>query len=215
MSPKIGGLDFKKVIPKKNSGSDEPKTFSTNKEDVMRNLTTWNENSTAYNPWRGLMDLQRHLDRVFDQTFGDARTDRWDDESVLHPAVDLEETEAHYVMSVDLPGVSKKDIQIEVKDNQVHISAERKNEKKTSGYSERYFGKFHRILTMPDGIDADKIEAQYENGVLNLAVPKAESAKPRQIKIADGKSTFFGKLLGVNKEPEKEPKTVTSATQAA
>lgn len=181
----------------------------------MRNLITWNENNTTYNPWRGLMDLQRQLDRVFDRTFSEARADRWDDETVLHPAVDLEETDSHYVMSVDLPGVSKKDIQIEVKDNQVHISAERKNEKKASGYSERYFGKFQRILSIPDGIDADKIEAQYQDGVLSLAVPKAESAKPRQIKITEGKSTFFGKLLGGTKETEKEQKTVSSATQAA
>jgi HSP20 family protein len=180
----------------------------------MSNLSIWSDNATA-NQWRGLMDLQRNLDLVFDRAFGNVKIDPWDDETVFHPAVDMEETDSHYVMNVDLPGVSKKDIQVEFKDNELHISAKRKNEKKTSAYSERYYGKFHRVFTVPSGIDTEKIEAQYQDGVLSLAVPKSESAKPRQIKITDGKSSFFGKLLGGNKETEKEQKTISGTTQAA
>lgn len=159
------------------------------------------------------MDMQRNLDRMFDQAFGD-RTDRWTDETVFHPACEVEETDSHYVMSVDLPGVSKKDINIEAKDNQLIISGERKSEKKERGFSERTYGKFHRILTLPNGIDAEKIEAQYQDGVLTVALPKAESARPRQIKITDGKGSFFGRLVGGNKDTEKEVKSSSAASAA-
>lgn len=180
----------------------------------MKNITLWNDNSPL-SPWRGLMDLQRNLDRMFDQAFRDSRSDRWADESVFHPACDVEETDSHYVMSVDIPGVSKKDINIEVKDNQLFISGERKAERKERGVSERTHGKFHRIVTLPSGIDAEKIEAQYQDGVLTVALAKAESAKPRQIKITEGKTSFFGKLVGGNKDNEKEEKTTSSAIHAA
>src|SRR4029079_8130624 len=109
----------------------------------MRNLTNWQES-----PWRGLLDLQRNLDRVFDSAFNE-------EDAGFRPLCEMEETDSHYLMSVDLPGVSRKDINIEVKDGDLVISGERKNEKKTSAYSERYYGKFHRVLSLPTGIDAD------------------------------------------------------------
>jgi HSP20 family molecular chaperone IbpA len=67
----------------------------------MSNLSIWSDNATA-NQWRGLMDLQRNLDLVFDRAFGNVKIDPWDDETVFHPAVDMEETDSHYVMNVDL-----------------------------------------------------------------------------------------------------------------
>jgi len=155
----------------------------------MRYITLWNDNVS---PWRGL------IDRMFDQTF--------EDTAGFHPASDVEETNTHYVMSVDLPGVAKKDINIEVKDNQLYISGERKSEKRERGFSERYYGKFHRTFTLPTEVEVDKIEAHYQDGVLTVALPKAESVKPRQIKIGDGKSSLFGRLVGGTKETEKEVK---------
>ncbi len=177
----------------------------------MRNLTLWNDSSLS--PWRGLMDMQRNLDRMFDQAFGD-NSDRWSDEAVFHPTCEVDETDSHFVMSVDLPGVSKKDINIEARENQLIISGERKSEKKERNFSERSYGKFQRILTLPSGLDADKIEAHYQDGVLTVALPKAESAKPRQIKITDGKGSFFGRLVGGNKENEKEVKSSSAASAA-
>jgi len=179
----------------------------------MRNITLWNDNF-GVNPFRGLMDLQRNLDRLFDDAFGESKGDRWSDEMVFHPACEVEETESYYLMSVDLPGVAKKDINIEVKDNQLFISGERKSEAKKRGLSERYYGKFHRVLILPTHVDAEKIEAQYEDGVLTVALPKAESARSRQIKISEGKGSFFGKFIGGTKEKEKEEKTVSAANAA-
>jgi HSP20 family protein len=179
----------------------------------MRNLTLWNDHSTL-SPWLGLMDLQKNLDRMLDQTFCESRNDRWNDEVAFHPACEIEETDSHFVMSIDIPGVSKKDINIEVKDNQVYISGERKSEKRSPRFSELSHGKFFRSVTLPTGIEPDKIEAQYQDGVLSLALPKVESARPRQIKITEGKSTFFGKFLGGNQGTDKE-KTISASSAAS
>src|SRR5688500_3277024 len=121
------------------------------KEIIMKNLSLWND--ISFGPWRGLLDLQRNLDRMFDQAFGPSQGDRWEDQPVFHPAVDVDETDSHFTIGLDLPGVSKKDINIEVRDNQLLISGERKNEKRERGFSERFYGKFHRVVTLPSGID--------------------------------------------------------------
>lgn len=172
----------------------------------MRHLTLWNQDQ---HPWRGLLDLQRNLDRVFDQTLADDF--RWQ-ESTLQPACDIDETESHYVVAVDLPGIAKKDIQLEIKDGEITVSGERKREKKEQGFSERYHGKFQRTITLPAHVDAEKVEAYYQDGVLTIAVPKAESAKSRQIKISDGKTGgFFGRLVG-GKETDKKEDFPTNRT---
>jgi len=178
----------------------------------MRNITLWSDNTLG--PWRGLLDLQRTLDRMFDHTFGDSQSEDWSDQPVFHPACEIEETDSHYLMSVDLPGVSKKDINIEVKDNQLFITGERKYENKNRRTSERCYGKFHRVVTLPTGLNSENIEAQYQDGVLTVALPKAESAKPKQIKISDGKGTFFGKLRGVNKESDRQEKEASAINAA-
>ena len=181
----------------------------------MKNLALWNDNYSS--PWRSLMDLQRNIDRMFDQAFSPVSSGDWNEERIFHPACDIDETESHYVMSVDLPGMSKKDINIEARENQLFISGERKSERKSNGASERFYGKFHRVVTLPEGVDAERIEAQYQDGVLKVALPKLESAKPRQIKITDGKGSFFGRLLGKSEAPEKEERTekAVSAVNAA
>lgn len=133
----------------------------------MRHLALWNDVATL-SPWRGF----------FDQAF--------DEETYFQPACELEETDSHYVLNVDVPGIPKKDIQIEFKDNQLYVSGERKSEKKGATFSERSYGKFQRVFTLPKDVNSEKIEARYVDGVLTLEIPKAESAKPRLIKIADG-----------------------------
>ena len=126
----------------------------------------------------------------------------------FRPVVDVEETETHFMVSLDVPGVSKKDITIELRDNELLISGERKSH-----------GKFQRVLTLPTGIETDKIEAEHRDGVLTVALPKSESAKPRRIKISEGEGSFFGKFLGKAQEPKREIETKevskTAATHAA
>lgn len=129
----------------------------------------------------------------------------------FQPSCDVNETKDHYLVSFDMPGVKKEDIQIEVKANELRVSGERTREvKEDSGEStlhhERMYGRFERVFTLPTTVATDKIEAQYENGVLNIAIPKAETAKARTIQIQNGQEGFLNKLLGSKKEPNKESK---------
>ncbi len=108
------------------------------------------------------------------------------------------------LLSFDLPGVSKNDVKIDLQDRTLRISGERKNER-TSGKgenlrTERYYGNIERAITLPAHIKADSIEAQFEDGVLHIAVPKAEGVKPKQIQVTEGKPGLFSKLLGKKDE---------------
>lgn len=111
-------------------------------------------------------------------------------EAAFEPTSEIEETETHFLMHVDLPGVPKKDIAISFEDGRLTVSGERKLERKTKTMSERSYGKFVRSFSLPTDVQAEKIEANYENGVLTVAVPKGEAVKPRQIKISEGKSSL-------------------------
>lgn len=120
------------------------------------------------------------------------------------PNCDIHETKDHYWITMDVPGVRKEDLKIEVKGNRLLVSGERQREVKESqgdlqGESlirhERAYGKFERAFQITDAVNSEKIEAQYENGVLNVALPKAEVAKGRTIQIQSGDTSFFNKLL--------------------
>jgi HSP20 family protein len=132
--------------------------------------------------------FSREIDRVFDAFFGqnEQSARRW------VPPVDLVEAEDHFVLKADLPGLSEEDVSIEIQDGSLTISGERKaeHEERARGWYriERSFGSFNRSLTLPDGVDADRIEASFSHGVLEVRIPKPEERKPRRIEIssADG-----------------------------
>lgn len=134
----------------------------------------------------------------------------------FQPSCDVRETKDHYLVTFDMPGVKKDDIKIEVLNNQLHILGERRYElKEDEGEAtlrhERAYGKFERTFALPSTINTEKIEANYENGVLNVALPKAEAAKGRTIQIQSGQGGFFSKLLGSKKEEAKEIKDVKAS----
>jgi HSP20 family protein len=125
----------------------------------------------------------REIDRVFDAFFG--QTDqgrRW------VPPMDLVEAEDHFVLKADLPGLSEGDVNLEVQDGTLTISGERKaeHEQREKGWYriERSFGSFSRSLTLPDGVDPDRIEASFNHGVLEVRIPKPEERQPRRIEIS-------------------------------
>jgi HSP20 family protein len=141
-----------------------------------------------WEPMRELNTLQSEMNRLFNSFFDEGgrsngeRTRRW------APAVDLLERENSLVLRADLPGLNEDDVQIEVSDNVLTISGERRAEFEDSeqGYYriERAFGSFSRSLSLPDGVDADRIEANFDNGVLEVKIPKPEERKPKRISIA-------------------------------
>ena len=141
---------------------------------------------------RELSSLQAEMNRLFQSFFdtpstqggGNAGLRRW------HPAMDLVETEDHFVLRADLPGMSEEDIEIELEDGTLTVSGERKaeHEERDEGFHrvERSFGAFSRSLTLPKGVDADAVAAKFDRGVLEIRIPKPEERKPRRISIAHG-----------------------------
>jgi HSP20 family protein len=127
--------------------------------------------------------FSREIDRVFDAFFGQTdQARRW------VPPVDLVEAEDHFVLRADLPGLSEGDVQIEVQDGTLTISGERKaeHEQREKGWYriERSFGRFSRSLSLPDGVEPDRIQASFSHGVLEVRIPKPEERKPRRIEIS-------------------------------
>jgi HSP20 family protein len=130
---------------------------------------------------KGSLDIWRGFDRLFGER---GLLD-------FEPLCDVEEDEQHFTLTFDLPGVTQDDVRVELRDNQLVVSGERKreeSEKKGTVYvAERAYGSFSRSFTLPQNVDLEKIEASFEDGVLCLSVPKADVAKPRQIPIGKAK----------------------------
>lgn len=134
-------------------------------------------------------NLRREMDRIFNELIpfswrlddGGTEIGRWT------PTLDMAETDEEYLIEVDLPGLSKNDIQINCHDNVLTIEGERKHETKEEqkGYlrSERYFGSFKRSIMLPASIVDEKIKATFKEGVLKINVPKAEKSKRKTVAI--------------------------------
>jgi len=155
----------------------------------MRNLPVKNTKEWhAISPFQELENLQREMNRLFDLTFpkiGDM------DATLLGgqwaPAIDIYDSKDNIVVKADLPGLDKDNIDISIQDNLLTIKGEKKqkNDVKEEDYirSERFYGSFHRSLTLPTDVDSTNVKATFKDGVLELVLPKKEEAKPKQIKI--------------------------------
>ena len=138
-----------------------------------------------WEPAREINSLQSEMNRLFN-TFFDAPAGAANGGSLRRwiPPMDLVETEDHFVLRADLPGLSEDDVQIEVRGNVLMVSGERKAEREEGYYRvERAYGAFSRSLTLPEGIDAEAVEASFDKGVLQVRIPKPEERKPRKIAI--------------------------------
>ncbi len=134
-------------------------------------------------PFRGFFD------RVFDDFWGDSDfvADAEAGRRTWLPAVDIYEDDDAFVATADLPGLKKDDIEVSIEDNVLTVSGERKFEKSegegTFRRVERSYGTFRRSFALPRGVDAAKVEAKFEDGVLTLTLPKSEIAKSRKIMV--------------------------------
>jgi HSP20 family protein len=110
------------------------------------------------------------------------------EDAMWRPRVDIHESETEIDIDVELPGMKKKDITVEVKDNTLTVSGERTRDERyenAEGYTtERHYGRFERSFGLPDTVDAEKVTARFTNGVLTLGLPKTEKALPREHAIA-------------------------------
>jgi HSP20 family protein len=123
-----------------------------------------------------LTNLQDELDRLFGT------------QAVWAPALDVQESKDNYIFRAELPGLKREEIDVSLQDDTLVISGERKVEKVEEGVEvhqqERYYGKFQRTLTLPEPVAADKVKAEYKDGVLTVTLPKTEAAKPKKIDVS-------------------------------
>jgi len=139
-----------------------------------------------WDPFRDLTALQSEVNRLFSRASGGDVGER----QSWTPAIDVVETEDAIVLKAELAGMDPKDINIEVQDNVLTVSGDRRFEeevKEDKFYRiERRYGSFSRSLALPPTADESKVEARYENGLLQITVPKAEVARPKKITVAVG-----------------------------
>lgn len=151
------------------------------------NLIRWQRPELSTWPGFGrLSSLRDEIDRLFEAPWTEfARTSGL--LSGWTPALDLHEDKDNFVAKVELPGMKKEEIDLSLHDGALSISGERKSEKKFEKAevyrSERFFGRFQRTVTLPAPVAADKIKAQYKDGILTVTLPKSEEAKPKQIDV--------------------------------
>jgi HSP20 family protein len=151
----------------------------------MANIIRWN-------PFREMADMQRQMDRLFDDAWrGDwSALPRWGGFDT--PALDIHEDDQHYTVEVPLAGVKPEDINVKMQNGVLTISGEihqshNGDENRKPVVQERYYGKFSRSVALPQSVDSNKVEASYDNGVLTLTLPKLPEAQPKQIEVKTGK----------------------------
>ncbi len=141
-----------------------------------------------WEPFEGLNKVQSRINELFDDTFGRPRTYAKAPAGAWLPPVDILESKDSYLICAELPGMKKEDFNLEVNDGTLTVSGERKYEEPASGVEyhrvERVAGKFSRSFYLPQTVKQDGIKATYRDGILEVQVPKAEEAKPRQIAIS-------------------------------
>jgi len=163
-----------------------------------------------WEPARELQSVQSEINRLFNTLFeptapiANGAPRRW------VPAIDLVESADEFVLRADLPGIDESDVKIELQDDVLTISGERKTEhqERKDGYHrlERSFGTFARSLTLPEGVDPERIKASFGRGVLEVHIPKPELRKPRKVAISVG---------GATEEPAIEAESTDSTKSIA
>lgn len=141
---------------------------------------------TRRTPTRTLRDLQREVDGIFDRFFNRGSSEE-STSAVWAPRTDLLETDDSFELRLDVPGMKKEDININLENSTLTVRGQRESKRTddTEDYVrvERAFGTFHRTFTLPDAVDSEQIEATYEHGVLTITVPKTKENTRRQIEI--------------------------------
>ena len=141
-----------------------------------------------WNPWREMETFSDHVNRLFDGSFFPSV---WvNEESGLRnwrPVVDVYDNGKKIVIKAELPGVDKKDIRVDLKDGILTLTGERSYEKDVNEENyhrkERAFGKFYRSFALHEGLDPDKIDADYKDGVLKVEIPKPKEKRPKKIAV--------------------------------
>lgn len=149
-------------------------------------------------PFRDLTSLQERMNRIFDEFLTNTGASNEGLQlSSYAPATDIFEDDEHLNLTLEVPGVAEKDINITLEGNTLTVTGERKfkNEDKREKFHrvERFYGTFSRSFALPNTVDPNSIQASYENGVLQLQMAKRAEAKPKQIKVSVGQKQLSAK----------------------
>jgi len=152
-------------------------------------LTRWHgSDGFQLSPFRHLSTLRDQIDRLFESPLSELTHASQQFLSGWMPAVDVYEDKDKVTVKAELPGLRKEDIDISLHDGVLAISGERKQEdrpQEAEQYrSERFMGRFQRLLTLPAAVNADQVKATYKDGILYVTLPKAEEAKPKHIEVS-------------------------------
>jgi HSP20 family protein len=141
-----------------------------------------------WNPWKEMVSMRERMNRMFDDSL--FHPDRREDGlgmGVWSPAVDMFEKDDTVVIKAELPGLDRKDISLDLQNGILTLKGERKHENEVKDENfyrrEMSYGKFVRSFSLPVEVDADKIKAEFQNGLLTIEVPKPEQHKPKQITV--------------------------------
>jgi HSP20 family protein len=134
-----------------------------------------------------MVTLREKMNRLFEDSLANKGEDKDFMASNWAPAVDIYETGNELVLTAEVPGIDEKDIEIKIEDDTLTLKGERKFEKETKEENfhriERSYGSFFRAFALPNSIDTDRIQAEFENGVLKIVMPKRQELKPKTVKI--------------------------------
>lgn len=154
----------------------------------MSNLTRW-EPMSRWNPFKEVEELEKRLSQLLGRNVPAGSADKNEAITVAQwsPVVDISEDDKEYAIKAELPDVKKEDIKLNVHDDVLTITGERKYEKEEKGKKyhrvERAYGSFVRSFTLPEDADGTKVTAEYKDGMLNVRLPKSEKAKPKTIEV--------------------------------
>jgi HSP20 family protein len=143
---------------------------------------------TRWDPFRELEDMSARLTRLLGQPEAREAADNGGlSLAAWAPAIDVQETDAEYLIKADLPDVKKDDVKVQIQDGFLSVTGERKQEKEEKGKRfhrvERAYGRFERRLSLPTEVDPNKVAAEFKDGVLQVHLPKSPAAKPQTIAV--------------------------------
>jgi HSP20 family protein len=156
----------------------------------MANLARWD-------PFQDLLAIQDEMNQLFGQATGQAGRGTGEVASrAWAPALDIAERNDAYVVTVEVPGIKPEQLDITLENGALTISGERRFESETKDKQfhriERRYGAFRRSISLPDRVKADAVEASFQDGLLQVVVPKAEEAKPKRIEVRAGRPSVEG-----------------------
>lgn len=141
----------------------------------------------VWEPFRSFKPFHGDFDRFFNEVARGIAPEGVAASGAWHPNVDVYETDDSYVLKADLPGINKEDIKIDLNNDSLTLTGERKFEEKVEKDKyvriERRYGSFSRSFALSDRVDRENIAANYKDGVLEITLPKKQEAKPKEIKV--------------------------------